>query len=69
MTPMLVLLVLSDLILRGVALYKSAQKEQKVWFVFLLIVNSLGVLPVVYLVLNKDIRLTKTVKTAKKTKK
>ena len=67
MTPIVILLVLSDLILRGVALFKSAQKGQKVWFVFLLIVNSLGILPIVYLLINKDIRLTKTVMAPNKT--
>jgi len=50
-------------------LYKSAQKEQKVWFVFLLIVNSLGILPIVYLLINKDIHLTQTTKTVKTIKK
>jgi hypothetical protein len=67
--PVIVLLVLSDLILRGVALFRSAQKNQKVWFVFLLIVNSLGILPIIYLLVNKDVRLSRTTKTAKVVKK
>jgi hypothetical protein len=70
MTPVLVILLLSDLILKGVTLFKSAQKDQKVWFVALLVVNSLGVLPIIYLILNRDIRLTKTAaKAGKKTRK
>lgn len=59
MTPIIILLVISDLILRGVSLYRSAQKGQTVWFVALLIINSLGVLPIIYLLINKDIRLSK----------
>ncbi len=47
-------LILLDLVLKGFALWKSARKEQKVWFVFLLVVNSLGILPLVYLLLNKN---------------
>lgn len=69
MTPVIVLLVLSDLILKGVALYKSAKKDQKVWFVALLLINSMGLLPVIYLLINKDIKLVKAVKKEKAGKK
>lgn len=47
----LVPFLIFDLILKGFALYKSARKEQKVWFVALLIVNSFGILPLIYLLL------------------
>lgn len=66
MGPVVYLLVLSDLILKGVALFKSGQRNQKVWFVALLFVNSLGILPIIYLVLNKDIGSTKTSVVSKK---
>jgi len=69
MTPVITLLVLSDLILKGVALYKSAKKDQKIWFVALLLINSMGLLPVIYLLINKDIRLSKVVKKEKAGKK
>lgn len=51
--PFFYLLLLADLILRGIALYKSARKEQKVWFVALLVINSMGLLPLAYLILDK----------------
>ena len=35
---------------KGVALFKSARNGQKVWFVALLIVNTLGVLEIIYLI-------------------
>ena len=66
MAPLIVILVLSDLILKGVALFKSAQRDQKVWFVALLLVNSLGILPIIYLIVNGDIRLTKPAKKKRK---
>lgn len=50
LTPFLIL----DVILRGLALWKSAQAKQKYWFVALLIVNSLGILPAIYLFLKKS---------------
>lgn len=51
--PLFYLLLVADLILRGIALYKSARKDQKVWFVALLVVNSAGLLPLAYLLLEK----------------
>lgn len=48
---LLVPFLIFDLILKGFALYKSARNEQKAWFIALLIVNSLGILPLVYLIL------------------
>lgn len=53
--PFLYLIILFDLLLKGIALYKSARKDQRIWFVVLLVVNSMGILPIIYLFLNKDI--------------
>lgn len=58
--PLFYLLLVADLILRGIALYKSARKDQKVWFVALLVVNSIGLLPLAYLLLEKRGVGTKT---------
>ena len=64
--PVIYLMVILDLILKGITLYKSAQKDQRVWFVALLLVNSLGILPIIYLIVNKDVRLVKTSTTPKR---
>lgn len=48
-----------DLVLRGFALWKAARKEQNVWFIALLVVNSVGILPLIYLLLNKDGKTSK----------
>lgn len=42
-----------DLVLKGFALWRSAQKKQTGWFLAILIVNSLGILPGIYLVINR----------------
>lgn len=42
-------LVIVDLVLKGLALWKAARHGQNIWFVALLIVNSMGVLPTIYL--------------------
>lgn len=51
---LLIPLMIFDLILRGFALWKSARKDQNIWFIALLVVNSMGILPIIYLVLNRD---------------
>lgn len=60
--PFFYLLLIVDLILKGVTLYKSAQRDQKVWFVALLLVNSMGILPIIYLLINKDLDFSTTTK-------
>lgn len=42
-------LSLIELVLKGFALYKSAQKGEKAWFVSILVINTLGILPALYL--------------------
>jgi RsiW-degrading membrane proteinase PrsW (M82 family) len=53
----------------GLAIYKSAQKNQKAWFVILFIcafiLNDLGVLAILYVFFNRE----KTEKTPSKKKK
>jgi cell division protein FtsX len=51
---LLIPLMVFDLIVRGFALWRSAKKNQNVWFIALLVVNSMGILPLIYLVLNRD---------------
>lgn len=48
----LIIAALWDLAWRSMALWISAHKKQKVWFGFLLVVNSVGILPIIYLLLN-----------------
>ena len=46
-------LVVWELIWKSQALWKSARNSEKYWFAALLVVNSLGILPIIYLVLRK----------------
>ncbi len=47
-TIIIVLSVIS-LILKGFALWRAARKSQKEWFIVLLVVNTLGILEIIYL--------------------
>lgn len=47
--PLLVPLALWSLVWKGMALWRAAQNKQKGWFVALLIINTAGILEIVYL--------------------
>ncbi len=42
--------VVWDLVWRGMALWRAAKRREPIWFVSLLVLNTAGVLPIVYLV-------------------
>ena len=43
------LLLIWSLVWKGLALWKSARREESVWFVALLVLNTLGILEILYL--------------------
>ena len=48
------ILALFDSVLKLIALWKSARNNHLVWFICLAIFNTMGILPIVYLILNKN---------------
>ncbi|WP_278046226.1 DUF5652 family protein [Clostridium saccharoperbutylacetonicum] len=46
---MLLLLICWSIIWKGVALWRSARNKQLIWYIVLLIVNTLGILEIIYL--------------------
>lgn len=48
--PLLILVLIWTILIKGMALWKSARNGHKAWFVFLLIVNALGIPELVYLI-------------------
>ena len=47
----LILILIWTLFWKGLALWKSARKEQPYWFIALLIFNTIGILPILYIYL------------------
>ncbi len=45
----IVLIVLWDVVWKGFALWKAGRNNDKVWFICLMIFNTIGVLPLLYL--------------------
>lgn len=48
------LAALIEIIFKGFALWKAAILREKNWFVALLLINSVGILPIFYLILRRD---------------
>jgi hypothetical protein len=47
--PVILLLIFWALIWKGIALWKTGRNNQLGWFVAILILNTLGILPIIYL--------------------
>lgn len=52
--PSLILLAFLDLALKGWALWRAARMGKDIWFIALLLVNSLGILPIIFLLITKE---------------
>jgi hypothetical protein len=48
-----IFLTIRDLIRKAIALYRAWQKSDKIRFIFIFVFNTCGILPIIYLVLNK----------------
>lgn len=49
----LCVLVLWDAVWKAIAMWHSARRNQVAWFVCIAIFNTVGILPIVYLLINK----------------
>lgn len=49
MFSLLILLAAWSLVWKGIALWKCGRHNQLVWFIVLLILNTAGILPIIYL--------------------
>lgn len=46
---LLAIAIIWSLIWKGFALWKSAKNDQPAWFVFLLVINTVGILEIIYI--------------------
>ena len=63
------LFIIWVLIWKGTALWKSARKGSKLWFVLILILNTAGILPILYIFLISKINLDSDSTSNKKSRK
>lgn len=48
-SPWVLVILLWELIWKGIALWKTGRNNQLKWFIAILILNTVGILPIVYL--------------------
>ncbi|MBI4454229.1 hypothetical protein HY636_06305 [Candidatus Woesearchaeota archaeon] len=49
MLLLLIPLIIWEAVWKGIGLWKSARNNQLVWFIAILVINSVGILPIIYL--------------------
>jgi hypothetical protein len=53
-TFIFLIIAVIEVVLKGFAMWKAAKKDQKVWFWLILILNTMGILPLIYLIIYRD---------------
>ncbi len=48
------LLVAWEMVWKAFAMWRAARKGQLVWFVCVMVFNTIGILPIIYLLTNKE---------------
>jgi hypothetical protein len=51
---LILVLILVVMLLKGLALWRSARKGQNIWFWVFIFINTLGILEIIYLLTNTD---------------
>lgn len=47
-------LLIWELVWKAFALYRAGKKQQPWWFFFILVLNTAGILPIIYLIISQD---------------
>lgn len=48
-----VLIVIWDIIWKMIAMWRAAHNKQLIWFIVLAVINTVGILPIIYLLMNR----------------
>lgn len=52
--PLVVIISLFDAVMKAIAMWKSARNNHLIWFVCIAVFNTVGILPIVYIILDKN---------------
>jgi hypothetical protein len=52
--PLIIFLVIWELVWKYIALWKAGRNNHLVWFVFIAIFNTMGILPIIYIILHRQ---------------
>ncbi len=48
-TPLIIILIVWSLVWKGLALWKAARKGDEKWFIAMLIINTFGIIEILYI--------------------
>jgi len=51
--PLIIVLAIWEGVWKLIALWKSARNNHMAWFICIAIINTMGILPIIYILLNK----------------
>jgi hypothetical protein len=52
--PVIIIAAIWDAVWKLIAMWKAARNNHLAWFICIFIFNTLGILPIIYILLNKD---------------
>jgi len=52
--PLFLLILVWSLIWKGLALWRAARRQEKVWYVILLVLNTVGIAEIIYLLVTRE---------------
>jgi len=52
--PLFLLILVWSLIWKGLALWRAARRQEKVWYVILLVLNTVGIAEIIYLIVTRE---------------
>lgn len=51
--PLIIILIIWEAIWKLIAMWKSARNNHLAWFICIALINTIGILPIVYILLNR----------------
>ena len=52
--PVIIILSIWDAVWKAIAMWKSARNNHLVWFICICIFNTIGILPIIYILMHKN---------------
>ena len=52
------ILVIWKLVWKGFALWKAARNNHSAWFICIIVFNTIGILPIIYILMNRNKKVT-----------
>jgi len=52
--PVIIVVAIWDTVWKLIAMWRAAQNKHLAWFICIFIFNTIGILPIIYILLNKE---------------